>query len=151
MPDSSDIRLQNSRVFFLKIKSLARVRLLRHALIPDLLFDCSRVLEYAKIRTVLQSNLICVDGGRIRKENVAVSKYPYMCGRSLREFIESLNATRGIKYNTPFSGSVAEVNEVDRIRLMLFYENFIYFLFLSLLHSDCSRNKQERDFFVPYY
>ena len=26
------------------------------SLIPDLLFDCSRVLEYAKIRTVLQSS-----------------------------------------------------------------------------------------------
>ena len=25
--------------------------------IPDLLFDCSRVLEYAKIRTVLQSRM----------------------------------------------------------------------------------------------
>ena len=45
--------------FFLKIgkeigkawrKSLTRV--------PDLLFDCSRVLEYAKIRTVLQSRSV---------------------------------------------------------------------------------------------
>ena len=27
-------------------------------LVPDLLFDCSRVLEYAKIRTVLQSKAI---------------------------------------------------------------------------------------------
>ena len=26
-----------------------------HSRLPDLLFDCSRVLEYAKIRTVLQS------------------------------------------------------------------------------------------------
>ena len=25
------------------------------SLVPDLLFDCSRLLEYAKIRTVLQS------------------------------------------------------------------------------------------------
>ena len=73
-------RLQNSRFFFSKSvkKSVKRgVRVLRarsarasHArracearevslsvfsLIPDLLFDCSRVLEYAKIRTVLQS------------------------------------------------------------------------------------------------
>ena len=48
--------------FFLKIskeignawrKSLTRAK--RASLIPDLLFDCSRVLEYAKIRTVLQS------------------------------------------------------------------------------------------------
>ena len=48
--------------FFLKIsKSLARephtppVSLSVFSLVPDLLFDCSRVLEYAKIRTVLQS------------------------------------------------------------------------------------------------
>ena len=38
-------------------KSVKRgVRVLRaRSLIADLLFDCSRVLEYAKIRTVLQS------------------------------------------------------------------------------------------------
>ena len=36
-------------------KSVKRgVRVLR-SLVPDLLFDCSRVLEYGKIRTVLQS------------------------------------------------------------------------------------------------
>ena len=28
------------------------------SLAPDLLFDCSRALDYAKIRTVLQSNLV---------------------------------------------------------------------------------------------
>ena len=73
-------RLQNSRVFFSKSvkKSVKRgVRVLRvrgvwglkceakenlspvslsvFSLVADLLFDCSRVLEYAKIRTVLQS------------------------------------------------------------------------------------------------
>ena len=65
-------RLENSRFFFLKIskeigkawrKSLTRakravsllVSLSVFSLVPDLLFDCSRVLEYAKIRTVLQS------------------------------------------------------------------------------------------------
>ena len=60
-------RLQNSRFFFLKIskeigkawlKSLTsakRARLTVFSLIPDLLFDCSCVLEYAKIRTVSQS------------------------------------------------------------------------------------------------
>ena len=71
-------RLQNSRFFFSKSvkKSVKRgVRVVRarsarasHAqgrlspvslsvfsLVPDLSFDCSRVLEYAKIRTVLQS------------------------------------------------------------------------------------------------
>ena len=53
--------------FFLKIskeigkawrKSLAcaKLQLSIFSLVPDLLFDCSRVLEYAKIRTVLQSN-----------------------------------------------------------------------------------------------
>ena len=30
------------------------------SLVPDLLFDCSRLLEYAKIRTVLQSSLSIV-------------------------------------------------------------------------------------------
>ena len=34
---------------------LSPVSLSVFALVPDLLFDCSRVLEYAKIRTVLQS------------------------------------------------------------------------------------------------
>ena len=57
------IRLQDSRFFFLKIsKEIGRAwrMCLTHAKLtsltrPDLLFDCSRVLEYAKIRTVLQS------------------------------------------------------------------------------------------------
>ena len=58
--------------FFLKIskeigkawrKSLTRAKraslsLSVFSLIPDLLFDCSRVLEYAKIRTVLQSTRV---------------------------------------------------------------------------------------------
>ena len=30
------------------------------SLVPDLLFDCSRVLEYAKTRTVLQSRLLII-------------------------------------------------------------------------------------------
>ena len=30
------------------------------SLVPDLLFDCSRLLEYAKIRTVLQSRSSCI-------------------------------------------------------------------------------------------
>ena len=34
---------------------LSRVSLSVFSLVPDLLFDCSRVLEYAKTRTVLQS------------------------------------------------------------------------------------------------
>ena len=36
-------------------KRLSPVSLSVFSLVPDLLFDCSRVLEYAKIRTVLQS------------------------------------------------------------------------------------------------
>ena len=36
---------------------LSPVSLSVFSLVPDLLFDCSRVLEYAKIRTVLQSTL----------------------------------------------------------------------------------------------
>ena len=35
------------------------------SLVPDLLFDCSRVFKYAKIRTVLQSNSAwCDKSGR---------------------------------------------------------------------------------------
>ena len=50
--------------FFLKIskeigkawrKSLTRANRASLSLVPHLLFDCSHVLEYAKIRTVLQS------------------------------------------------------------------------------------------------
>ena len=62
-----EFRLQNSRFFFLKIskeigkawrKSLSVSPQSRSvfSLVPDLLFDCSRVLECAKIRTVLRSN-----------------------------------------------------------------------------------------------
>ena len=71
----SGLRLENSW-FFLKIskeigkarrKSLKRGKrailtrpcsLSVFSLAPDLLFDCSRVLEYAKIRTVLQSAVV---------------------------------------------------------------------------------------------
>ena len=60
---SIDIRLQNSRFFFSKSvkKSVKRgvrfppVSLSVFSLVLDLLFDCSCVLEYAKIRTILQS------------------------------------------------------------------------------------------------
>ena len=53
-------RLQNSRFFFSKsvkksVKHAVRVSLSVFSLVPDLLFDYSRVLEYEKIRTVLQS------------------------------------------------------------------------------------------------
>ena len=54
-------RLQNSRfLFFSKsvkksVKRAVRVSLSVFSLVPDLLFDYSRVLEYAKIWTVLQS------------------------------------------------------------------------------------------------
>ena len=41
-------------------KSLSPVSLSVFSLVPDLLFDCSRLLEYAKIRTVLQSSLSVV-------------------------------------------------------------------------------------------
>ena len=66
-------RLQNSHFFSKSVKKSVKrgVRVLRarrarashtppvslsvFSLVPNLLFDCSRVLEYAKIRTVLQS------------------------------------------------------------------------------------------------
>ena len=44
------------QVICLKIPNFTvRVSLSVFSLVPDLLFDCSRVLEYAKIRIVLQS------------------------------------------------------------------------------------------------
>ena len=58
------LRLQNSRLFSQTIskqidkawcKSLTRAKRPPPSLVPDLLFDCSRLLEYAKILTVLQS------------------------------------------------------------------------------------------------
>ena len=42
--------------FFSKSVKKSVKRGVRVCLIPDLLFDCSRVLEYAKIRPVLQSS-----------------------------------------------------------------------------------------------
>ena len=53
-------RLQNSQFFFSKsvkksVKRAVRVSLSVFSLVQDLLFDYSRVLEYEKIRTVLQS------------------------------------------------------------------------------------------------
>ena len=48
--------------FFSKsVKRLSPVSLSVFSLVRDLLFDCSRVLEYAKIRTVLQSNYECIN------------------------------------------------------------------------------------------
>ena len=38
-------------------KTLSPVSLSVFSLAPDLLFDCSRVLQYAKMRTVLQSRV----------------------------------------------------------------------------------------------
>ena len=50
-------RLQKSRFFsqnrFSVIERLSTVSLSVFSLAPDLLFDCSSVVEYAKIRTVL--------------------------------------------------------------------------------------------------
>ena len=49
-------------VFLASLLSLALVL----SLAPDLLFDCSRVLEYVKIRTVLQYLLVAKYGVRRR-------------------------------------------------------------------------------------
>ena len=49
-------------VFLASLPSLSLV----FSLAPDLLFDCSRVLEYAKIRTVLQCILVAKYGVRRR-------------------------------------------------------------------------------------
>ena len=48
-------RASHGRVRLEKKNRLSPVSLSVFSLIPDLLFDCSRILEYAKIRTVLQS------------------------------------------------------------------------------------------------
>jgi len=45
------VRREKKNLFLASISSLA----LGFSLVPDLLFDCLHVLEYAKIRTVLQS------------------------------------------------------------------------------------------------
>ena len=65
-------RLQNSR-FFLKISKEIGVASV-FSLIPDLLFDCSSVLEYAKIRTVLQSSFILFNARIFYSFNHAASK-----------------------------------------------------------------------------
>ena len=49
------LRAPVGRVRREKKKRLSPVSLSVFSLVPDLLFDCSRLLEYAKIRTVLQS------------------------------------------------------------------------------------------------
>ena len=45
-----------TRGFKKVVERLSPVSLSVFTLVPNLLFDCSRVLEYAKIQTVLQSN-----------------------------------------------------------------------------------------------
>ena len=65
--------LRNSRFFFSKsakksVKRGVRVVCSVFSLVPDLLFDCLRVLEYVKIRTVLQFSRLgsgCLLGNRI--------------------------------------------------------------------------------------
>ena len=79
-----------------KKKRLSPVSLSVFSLVPDLLFDCSRLLEYARIRTVLQSRR----GGRTtlykvypnqlnklkREENFVTSKpNPHFLKLSLRD------------------------------------------------------------------
>ena len=82
--DCGNNRLQNSRFFFLKIskeigkagrKSFTRpspVSLSVFTLVPDLLFDCSRALEYAKIRTVLQSRGIKVGPNKVKHDHLII-------------------------------------------------------------------------------
>ena len=62
-------RLQNSRFFsqnrFSVIERLSTVSLSVFSLAPDLLFDCSSVVEYAKIRTVLIIIIIASSNHRL--------------------------------------------------------------------------------------
>ena len=53
---------------------LSPVSLSLFSLIPDLLFDCSRVLEYAKIRTVLQSNVKSDNTFAVKNRRVKVRR-----------------------------------------------------------------------------
>jgi len=81
--DSGNNRLQNSR-FFLKIskevgkagrKSFTRLSPVSPSvftLVPDLLFDCSRVLEHAKIRTVLQSRGVKVGPNKLKHDHLII-------------------------------------------------------------------------------
>ena len=50
-----DVRVLRARSARASHPRLSPVSLSVFGLVPDLLFDCSHVLEYAKIRTVLQS------------------------------------------------------------------------------------------------
>ena len=54
------VRRKEKKLFF--FERLSPVSLSVFSLVPDLLFDCSRVLEYAIIRTVLQSKFLYPDG-----------------------------------------------------------------------------------------
>ena len=62
--------LTRSKLARLTPPTAVRVSLSVFNLVPDLLFDCSRVLEYAKIRTVLQSTLDRVQSWDARIEFV---------------------------------------------------------------------------------
>ena len=69
--NTNEIRLQNSQ-FFSQNQFLLSV----FSLVPDLLFDCSHVLGYAKIRTVLQSKEI---PGELSRENLISSHVKITC------------------------------------------------------------------------
>ena len=96
--------------FFLKIskeidkacrKSLTRAKhaLSVFSLVPDLLFHCSRVLEYAKIRTILESKsqrkresvymLTRNSGNDAENEGKNISKKQKKIANSLDDMIES--------------------------------------------------------------
>ena len=55
-----------------------RRRSLFFSLVPDLLIDCSRVLEYAKIRTVLQFKIL---GISIRAQNHSIYSVSFLVER----------------------------------------------------------------------
>ena len=89
------------------------------SLVPDLLFECSRVLEYAKIRTVLQSRLSALSGLKlyVKLETLHLSG---KCPGKVREFQKPLAvATMLFHIFETFSRISASVdrrfrNQIDR-------------------------------------
>ena len=94
-------------------KRLSPVSLSVFSLVPDLLFDCSRLLEYAKIRTVLQSKLI----SNLYWVDVAIKMQCFDNGRTylLKVAEENFFCQLFLSYNT--SSSMLPLNVLGERRL----------------------------------
>ena len=71
---------------------LSPVSLSVFSFVPDLLFDCSRVLEYAKIRTVLQSTLPQKKSGEETRGDVCTQATGSRSIRSLKSIFKRRSA-----------------------------------------------------------